>query len=61
MFGEVNPGLVDKVMEGARVNDVVKKAGGFTDKADKLSVNIARLVKDGEHILIPSINSKRSR
>lgn len=52
--GEVKkPGLY-KLKEGARINDAVDAAGGFTDNADKDSLNLAKLVEDGEQIMIPS-------
>lgn len=52
--GEVqNPGLY-QMDSGSRVADAVNAAGGFTDSADESSCNLARIVSDGEHILIPS-------
>lgn len=42
----------------ARVNDVVKKAGGFLEKADKNGVNLAQKVSDGEQIYIPKIGEQ---
>lgn len=52
--GEVKkPGLY-KLEEGARINDAVDAAGGFTDNADKDSLNLAKLVEDGEQIMIPA-------
>lgn len=37
---------------GSRVFDIVAMAGGFTKKADQSSVNLARLVSDGEQLLV---------
>ena len=37
---------------GSRVFDIVAMAGGFTKKADQGSVNLARLVSDGEQLLV---------
>lgn len=37
---------------GSRVFDIVAMAGGFTKKADQASVNLARLVSDGEQLLV---------
>lgn len=38
----------------ARVCDAVESAGGFTKKADQNAINLARLLTDGEQILVPS-------
>ena len=51
--GEIkNPGVYE-IIEGSRVNDVIKKAGGFTDEADQLQVNLASIVQDTQMIYIP--------
>ena len=50
--GEVaNPGLVE-VASGSRVADAVKAAGGFTQDAEAGSVNLARVLSDGEQVVI---------
>ena len=50
--GEVNnPGLC-QVQHDARVADAVQAAGGFTERSDADTVNLARPVQDGEHIHI---------
>lgn len=49
----VKPGLY-KLEDGARVNDAIQAAGGFTENADKDSLNLAKLIEDGEQIMIPS-------
>lgn len=41
--------------EGSRVSDAVQAAGGLTAEASETSMNLARLIEDGEQILIPSI------
>lgn len=43
------PGLVT-VPAGGRVGDAVTAAGGLTAEADPASVNLARLLEDGEHV-----------
>ncbi len=48
-----NPGVYS-VEAGKRVNDVLNLAGGFTDEADKTSLNLARQVLDGEQIYVMS-------
>jgi competence protein ComEA len=42
---------------GSRVNDAIQAAGGFTTEADASLLNLARYLQDGEHILVPSVNS----
>lgn len=46
-----DPGLVE-VPAGSRVNDAIEAAGGFRKKSDALSVNLARLIVDGEQIVV---------
>ena len=48
-----NPGLYE-VEEGSRVADVVQAAGGFTDDASEDSINLARVLEDGEHVVVLS-------
>ncbi|MDO5724140.1 MAG: ComEA family DNA-binding protein [Flaviflexus sp.] len=48
----VSPGIV-RLAEGARVVDAVDKAGGMTGAADMNALNLARVLVDGEHILVP--------
>lgn len=55
--GEViNPGVI-AVKEGDRIKDIVEKAGGFTEEADTVKVNLAYKVSDGQKINIPNINN----
>lgn len=49
------PGVVT-VSEGSRIADIVIAAGGATRDADLNRVNLAALVRDGEHVVIPSIS-----
>ncbi|MBQ9041980.1 MAG: helix-hairpin-helix domain-containing protein [Eggerthellaceae bacterium] len=50
--GAVNsPGLYE-VGQGSRVADAVQAAGGFAEDADADSCNLARVLDDGEHIVI---------
>ncbi|GAA0992105.1 hypothetical protein GCM10009563_05830 [Subtercola frigoramans] len=46
------PGLYELPV-GDRVVDAVAAAGGFTPEADQGQQNLARVVKDGEQIVIP--------
>lgn len=60
MTGEVRaPGVV-RVKHGSRVSEAIDQAGGFTEDADRDSVNLARLVVDGEQIRVPSLNSSQA-
>ncbi|MFL0409642.1 helix-hairpin-helix domain-containing protein [Microbacterium paludicola] len=38
---------------GSRVVDAIASAGGFGEKADRTSVNLARVVADGEQLVVP--------
>lgn len=48
-----SPGLVT-LDEGMRVNDAIMAAGGPTAEADLSRVNLARLVVDGEQLVVPA-------
>jgi len=51
--GEVkNPGVY-YLKEGSLVDDLVKKAGDFTKKADSEKINLSRVVKDRETFKVP--------
>lgn len=53
VVGEVvSPGVVE-VPAGTRVADAIAAAGGATDDARLASINLARLVVDGEQIVVP--------
>ncbi len=53
--GAVYDSKVVKLKDGDRVIDAVKLAGGLTDKADIKRINLAKLLNDGEKIIIPEI------
>lgn len=55
--GEVNKPGVYKLDEGSRIMDAVTAAGGFTAKADQNSLNLAKVLEDGEQILINSVDA----
>lgn len=46
------PGLYE-LAEGDRAVDVVAAAGGFLDTADQSQLNLARVLVDGEQIVVP--------
>lgn len=49
-----NPGVVE-LADGARVLDALARAGGAADDADLTAVNLARVVVDGEQIVVPRV------
>jgi len=46
-----NPGIV-KLKRGSRVNDAIELAGGMTEIADTASVNIAKILSEGEMVYV---------
>ncbi len=46
--------------EGERLFELIEKAGGFDEEADRAAVNLATKVKDGEQIRIPFIGEELS-
>lgn len=59
----VNPGVY-KLLDGARIQDVLVKAGGLSQNADRKwiakNINLATKLTDGGKIFIPSINETSS-
>lgn len=56
--GEVKkPGIV-KIKEGARIADIIEEAGGLTEKANIININLAYIIEDGQKITIPSKEQK---
>lgn len=52
--GEVkNPGIV-RIKEGARIADIIERAGGLTEIANITNINLAYVIEDGQKITIPS-------
>ena len=49
----INEGIVN-VKEGARISDVIEKAGGLRENASLRNVNLAYMVEDGQKIYIPT-------
>jgi competence protein ComEA len=47
------PGLY-RLQQGARISAALQLAGGFTRRADRVSVNLAAPVADGEEIVVPA-------
>ena len=48
-----SPGVVS-LAEGSRVEDAVDAAGGFAEGAASDAVNLARVLQDGEQVVIPT-------
>jgi len=48
------PGLY-LLTDGDRAVDLVAAAGGFTDTADRSGLNLARVLVDGEQIVVPNL------
>lgn len=47
----VSPGVFT-LPEGSRIRDALEQAGGFSEKADTISVNLAEVITDGQQIVI---------
>lgn len=52
IVGEVKKPGVYSLTEGDRVENIINKAGGFTDLADMSSINLAQLVSDQMKIVV---------
>lgn len=53
VVGAVHRAGVVELVSGARVRDAIEAAGGASDEAVLAGVNLARLVADGEQLLVP--------
>jgi competence protein ComEA len=51
--GEVRRPGVYSVAAGARVHEVVERAGGLTRRADPAGVNLVAKVADGQQVIVP--------
>lgn len=54
------PGIYDVSM-GARAYDAVEAAGGMTNEANADKVNLAKKLKDGDHVNVPFIKQSKGR
>ncbi len=52
IHGAVNASGLYSLPPGSRVNDAIQAAGGFSASADRDALNLARLVQDGEKIVV---------
>jgi competence protein ComEA len=51
------PGALLTLPPGSRVMEAIDAAGGFSPDADRAALNVARHLRDGEQIHIPSITA----
>ena len=57
--GEVlRPGVYEFSCE-SRMQDVIKKAGGFTEEADETKINLAQKITDQMQMIVPNVHSKQ--
>ena len=57
--GEVlQPGVYEFSCE-SRMQEVIKKAGGFTEEADETKINLAQKITDQMQIIVPNLHSKQ--
>ena len=57
--GEVlHPGVYQFSCE-SRMQEVIKKAGGFTEEADETKINLAQKITDQMQMIVPNVNSKQ--
>ncbi len=53
----VNPDVYS-LLEGSRVKEAVEAAGGFAPDADRVRINLARRLSDGEQVYIPRVGEE---
>lgn len=53
--GQVKEEGIRYLIRGARVDDAIRLAGGFTDEADRTYWNLAAYVYDGQRIYVPKV------
>ena len=57
--GEVlHPGVYEFSCE-SRMQEVIKKAGGFTEEADETKINLAQKISDQMQMIVPNVHSKQ--
>ena len=57
--GEVlRPGVYEFSCE-SRMQEVIKKAGGFTEDADETKINLAQKITDQMQMIVPNLHSKQ--
>lgn len=58
--GEVKNSGIIKTTQGARIADIIEKAGGLKEEADLTDINLAYPVEDGQKITIPKKGEQKS-
>jgi competence protein ComEA len=53
----VHAGTTLEIPAGSRVDDVLDAAGGITEEADLERVNLAAIVRDGDHVHVPALGA----
>ena len=57
--GEVlRPGVYEFSCE-SRIQEVIKKVGGFTEEADETKINLAQKITDQMQMIVPNVHSKQ--
>src|SRR4030042_139348 len=51
--GEVTKSGLYTLPPGSRVNDAIQAAGGFTKSANTSNLNLAKILEDGQQIIVP--------
>ena len=54
----LRPGVYEFSCE-SRIQEVIKKAGGFTEEADETKINLAQKITDQMQIIVPNLHSKQ--
>ena len=54
----LRPGVYEFSCE-SRIQEVIKKAGGFTEEADETKINLAQKITDQMQIIVPNVQSKQ--
>jgi competence protein ComEA len=57
----VNPLKVYDLPPGSRVQDAINAAGGALTNADLARVNLAQVMRDGDQIHVPEVNTDRAK
>ncbi len=56
-----NPMKVYVLPPGSRVQDAISAAGGASDNADLVGVNLAQTLRDGDQVHVPELSASSSR
>lgn len=54
-----SPGVCE-LTQGARVQDAIEACGGFTDDAARDALNLARVLTDGEQVMVPTLEEQEA-